>query len=165
MQSLSSHHSKFLIGIATITWLTENRWVAPVWPVSVSMKDFAAMMSLLPSLGEDTESFAKDVEALSIEQIPYRGAIHEVDSSKRFCSSQITSRCRGDLGRYRSGVPSERQVVTGRKNDPIATNARPLREFSSIAAKSPSSRNAQSKFSCVCITVKNGVVRIRSSIG
>ena len=31
---------------------------------SVSMKDFASMMSSLPSLGEDGESFAKDVEAV-----------------------------------------------------------------------------------------------------
>jgi hypothetical protein len=39
--------------------------IAQVIPIkkSVPMKDFAAMMSLLPSLGEDAESFARDVEA------------------------------------------------------------------------------------------------------
>ena len=39
--------------------------IAKVIPIkkSVSIKDFAAMMGLLPSLGEDVESFARDVEA------------------------------------------------------------------------------------------------------
>jgi len=39
--------------------------IARVIPMkkTVSMKDFAAMMSTLPSLGDDAESFAKDVEA------------------------------------------------------------------------------------------------------
>jgi hypothetical protein len=39
--------------------------IAQVIPIkkSVSMKDFSAMMRLLPSLGEDAESFARDVEA------------------------------------------------------------------------------------------------------
>jgi hypothetical protein len=40
--------------------------IAQVIPIkkSVSMKDFAAMMDSLPSLGEDAESFAKDVETV-----------------------------------------------------------------------------------------------------
>lgn len=39
--------------------------IAQVIPIkkSVAMKDFAAMMNSLPSLGKDAESFARDVEA------------------------------------------------------------------------------------------------------
>lgn len=40
--------------------------IARVVPVrkAVSMKDFAAIMSSMPSLGDDAESFAKDVESV-----------------------------------------------------------------------------------------------------
>ncbi len=39
--------------------------VAQVIPIKqpVSMKDFAAVMNSLPSLGDDANSFAKDIEA------------------------------------------------------------------------------------------------------
>jgi hypothetical protein len=39
--------------------------IAQVIPIrkSVAIKDFASMMNSLPSLGEDAESFARDVEA------------------------------------------------------------------------------------------------------
>jgi hypothetical protein len=40
--------------------------IAQVIPIkkSVPIKDFAAIMSSLPSLGEDADSFARDVEAV-----------------------------------------------------------------------------------------------------
>ena len=40
--------------------------IAQVIPMkkSISIRDFASLMSSLPSLGEDAESFAKDVEAV-----------------------------------------------------------------------------------------------------
>jgi hypothetical protein len=40
--------------------------IAQVIPLqkSISIKDFTSLMSSLPSLGEDAESFAKDVEAV-----------------------------------------------------------------------------------------------------
>ena len=39
--------------------------IAQVIPIrkSVAIKDFASMMNSLPSLGEDAESFARDVES------------------------------------------------------------------------------------------------------
>lgn len=40
--------------------------IARVVPMkkSISMKDFASMMSSLPTLGDDAESFARDVESV-----------------------------------------------------------------------------------------------------
>jgi hypothetical protein len=40
--------------------------IAQVVPMkkSISIKDFASLMSSLPSLGDDAESFARDVEAV-----------------------------------------------------------------------------------------------------
>ncbi|XZE17693.1 hypothetical protein SH449x_002968 [Pirellulaceae bacterium SH449] len=40
--------------------------IAQVIPIkkSISIRDFASLMSTLPSLGEDAESFAKDVETV-----------------------------------------------------------------------------------------------------
>jgi hypothetical protein len=48
----------------TVELADGERSIAQVIPIkkSISMKDFATVMNSLPSLGDDAESFAKDVE-------------------------------------------------------------------------------------------------------